>query len=327
MENVVEKKKIGIGFLGTGNVSVLHAEAIKRNPRGELIAVWNRTWEKSRERAEQFGCRVCREPEEIVSDPEVDAVFILTNLETHHQFATLALKHGKHVLVEKPVSDSVNKIDDLNRLSKETGMVCMPGHNMIYEDSILRSSEIIKAGELGKIISVYVMYNFFVSEELASQYPGIIRQILTHNVYTLLYLGGRPHRVTALKASLHYEKLTIEDIAMAIFELDNGALAHVSASFGSDDLSADPWTFVIKVIGTKGTVRYSYQDWVLALKTKYHSKTYAAYQGTITNEVAHFIDICLYGGEPRSTMNDASAAQEIIQAVERSIEEEKTICL
>ena len=327
MENAGNKDKIGIGFLGTGNFSVLHAEAIKRNPYGELIAVWNRTCEKGKKRAEEFGCLAYREPEEIVSDPNIDAVFILTNLETHYDYAKMALKHKKHVFIEKPVSDSVNKIDELRQLAKDTGVICMPGHNMIYEDSILRSREIIKSGELGKILSVYVMYNIFVNEELASQYPGIIRQILTHNIYTLLYLGGRPRKVTALKTCLHYEKLTIEDVAMAIFELENGALAHVSASFGADDISADPWTFIVKVIGTNGTVRYSYQDWVLAGKTKYHSKNYAAYQGTVTNEIAHFIDICLHGGEPRSTMSDAIIAQEIIQGIERSIEEEKTISL
>lgn len=321
------EQEIGIGFIGAGDVSILHAEALRRCPRSKLVGVWNRTAAKADQRAAEFGCKRYDTPQELVSDPTVKAVFVLTNLETHLEYAQLAFNAGKHVLVEKPVATSVSEIEKIKEAAEKAGVVCMPGHNMIYEDSILRSKELVESGALGKIVSVYVMYNIHHAEEIAARYPGIIRQIGTHTSYTLLYLGGPPKKVSAMKAVLHYEKFTEEDIVMAILELENGALAHISASFAADDLSADPWTFMIKVIGTEATTRYTYQDWVEAKRGIAHSRVYTAYQGTIANEVKHFVDICRHGGNPRSTLDDAMTAQKMIEAIEESVAENRTVTL
>jgi predicted dehydrogenase len=318
-------QSVGIGFIGAGEISILHNKAIKQLPNAHLAGLWNRTPERAVQRAEEYGCRRFLTPEELVHDPDVQAVFVLTELDTHLKYVTLALEAGKHVLVEKPLGASVAEIEEMKAISERCGLVCVPGHNMIHEDSIARARTLIQNGDLGKIVSCYVMYNIQHSEERASTLPGMVRHILTHNIYTMLYLVGRPARVTALKAMRHYDKLTKEDLAMCLIELENGGLAHLCASFAADDLSADPWTFMVKVIGTAGTTRYTYQDWVEAKRGISHSRVFTAYQGTITNEDRYFVDVCLKGGAPRSTLDDAIVAQKVVEAVERSIAEGVTV--
>ena len=78
---------------------------------------------------------------------------------------------------------------------------------------------------------------------------------------------------------------TEEDIAMALLEMDNGALAHFCASFAADDHAADPWTVVVKAIGTAGSTRYSYRDWVEIKPGIVHSQTYTAYQASIKSPI------------------------------------------
>jgi len=310
---------LGIGFLGTGDVSILHAKAVASCPDARLVGVWNRTPERGRRRAADFGCRWYPTPEELVADPEIGAVFILTNIETHLEFARLAFGAGKHVLCEKAVAATVDEAREMKRGAEQAGLLCMPGHNMIYEESVGRAHDLIRNGDLGRVVSVYVLYNIYHSDERAAAYPGVVRQIMTHNLYSLIYLGGRPRRVSAFKATLNHPDPGKEDLAMALLELESGAVAHLCASFGADDLSSDPWTFLVKVIGTAGTARYTYQDWVEVKKGIAHSRTYTAYQGSITNEVAHFAEILRRGGEPRSTMDDAIACQQALEAIEASI--------
>ena len=108
---------------------------------------------------------------------------------------------------------------------------------------------------------------------------------------------------------------------MVLLDLECGGIAHLCASFAADDLSADPWTFMVKVIGTAGTTRYTYQDWVEAKKGISHSRVYTAYQETITNEDRYFVDVCLQDGQPLSSMDDAIIVQKTIEAVEKSIGE------
>jgi predicted dehydrogenase len=319
------EKRAGIGFIGAGEISLLHSRAIAAIPGARLVGLWNRTRATAQERAVRYGCRLYETPEELVSDPSIEAVFVLTNQETHLQYVKLALEAGKHVLVEKPLGMSAGEIAEMKKIAERCKRVCVPGHNMIHEESLERAHELIANGEIGKIVSCYVMYNLHHSEERAATLPGMVRHILTHNLYTMLYLVGNPTRVAALKATRHYEKLTREDLAMCILELENGGLAHLCASFAADDLSSDPWTFMVKVIGTAGTTRYTYQDWVEVKKGISHSRTYTAYQATITAEDRYFVDVCLKGGNPRSSLEDAIIAQKTIEAVEKSIAEGVTV--
>ncbi len=311
---------IGVGFVGAGDIAILHAKAVQRCPGAKLVGLWNRSQERAVARAAEFGCKNYATPEELIRDPNIHAVFILTNLETHLEYTKLALEHGKHVLVEKPVAESVAEIQMMNTLATAKNLVCMPGHNYIYESGMMRTRELVDGGDLGTIVSAYVMYNIHHPEEVAKRYPGVVRQILTHHSYILLYLVGRPVELCAMKSVLHYETYTEEDLAMVQMRLHNGALAHFCASFAADDHAADPWTVMVKVIGTKGSTRYSYRDHVEIKPGMVHSQTYTAYQGSVMNEVKYFLVDCLrLGQKPLSTLDDAITAQKMIEAAERSI--------
>ena len=70
--------KLGIAFIGSGDIANLHAEAINELADAELVGLWNRTAEKGIAKAEQFGCKFFWNVEELLADPSVDAVFVLT---------------------------------------------------------------------------------------------------------------------------------------------------------------------------------------------------------------------------------------------------------
>jgi predicted dehydrogenase len=319
-------KVYGTGFFGAGEMSYVHANAIREVPNARLVGLWNRTAEKGRKRADEEGCKHYNTPEELVADPEIDVVFVLTNLETHLEFAKLALAAGKHVLVEKPLCATVAEVEELKACAEKTGLLCVPGHNMIHEEGIKRARKIIQSGNLGKIVLAYILYNIHHTEERAETLPGIVRQILTHNLYTMMFLAGRPKRVSGFKAVRHYKELDREDVAIVNVELDNGGLAHLCASFAADDLSVAPWTYTAKVIGTEGTTHYSYNDWVETRPGYSHSRMYAAYPASVTNEDTYFFEQCLvHGAKPLSDLDDAIWAQKAIEAIEKSIAEGITV--
>ena len=324
----ITKPTLGVGFIGAGDIAVLHAAAVKKCPGAKLVGLWNRGQERAKQRAAEFGCVNYATPEALCADPAIDAVFVLTNLESHLEYTAMALKAGKHVLVEKPVGVSVAEIEEMDRLAKAKDLVCLPGHNYVYEAGMVRTKELVENGDLGKIVSAYVMYNIHHPEEVAKRYPGVVRQILTHHSYILLYLVGAPVELCAMKATLHYQEYPEEDIAMVQMRLKNGALAHFCASFAADDHAADPWTVMVKVIGTAGSTRYSYRDHVEIKPGLVHSQTYTAYAGSVANEVKHFLVDCLrLGQKPLSTLEDAVVAQKMIEGAEKSIREKSVVTL
>jgi predicted dehydrogenase len=148
------KKPVGIGFIGAGEISILHAKAVHAIPEARLVGLWNRTRSRAEERARMYGCRLYDTPEELVKDPAIDAVFVLTDLDTHLLYTKLALESGKHVLVEKPLGATVAEVEEMKCTAERHNLVCVPGHNMIHEDSLARARTLIQNGDIGKIVRV-----------------------------------------------------------------------------------------------------------------------------------------------------------------------------
>ena len=312
---------IGIGFIGAGDIANLHAEAINDLKGAELVGLWNRTPEKAVAKAEQFGCKTYDSVGSLLADPNIDAVFILTNMETHCEYTVQAAEAGKHILVEKPAASSIVELEQMQKAIQKAGVKCMPVHNYIYEPGIERAKAMIEAGKLGDLTQFYMMYNIHHADEIRARYPGVIRQILTHHSYTMLYLAGEPEKVSCFMNTVDDTIAPQENVAMANVRMKNGTLSHLCASFANDDHTGDPWTCIIKVIGTKGSTRYSYRDFVINDRNGAHSQTYQNYPESIKNTATHFINrIVRNGEEPLSSLKDAISCQQIIEACELSVE-------
>jgi predicted dehydrogenase len=318
-----DPKAINIAFIGSGDISLLHADAVHACPGASLHGLWSIDSDLDKKRAQAFGCKTYDTVEALVTDPDVSAVFILTPLETHTQYATLALENNKHVLVEKPVAPTIDELQQLKTLAAGKNLTLFPGHNYIHDPSFQRTRRLLQQGNLGELVAVYIQYHIHHPSDIARRYPGVIRHLLTHHTYLLLSLAGPdnpPTQVAAMKSVIHYDEFQEEDLAMLTLKLKSGALAHFTASFAADDNSSDPWTFIIKVIGTEGAARYSYRDWVENQPGPAHAHTWSAYPESITNEVAFFVNACLLNHlPPPSTIDDAITALQIIEAAEKSI--------
>ena len=317
---------IKVGFIGAGDISLLHAEGVQKAENAELVGIWNRTRDKALEKSKIFNCKVFNTVEELLT--AVDVVYVLTNMETHHLYAKQAIEAGKHVLVEKPTAVTMYEIEDLKSAAEKNSVQVAPVHNYIYEPSVLRAKEMIESGKLGDLVSLYVLYNIHHPEVVAARYPGVIRQILTHHAYCSLYLVGQPEMVSCMKSTINDGSVPQENIAMVTMKMKNQALSHLCASFASDDHAGDPWTFMIKLIGTKGATRYSYRDWVENTPAVVHSQTYSAYPYTIRSMGKHFLEQVIGRGDsPLSTLDDAITCMKIIEACEKSVSEERHISI
>ena len=315
---------IKVGFIGAGDIAYLHGEGVQQAENAELVGIWNRTLNKAEEKATLFDCKVFSTPEELIE--AVDVVYVLTNMETHHAYAKQAIEVGKHVLVEKPTAVTIGEIEDLKAAAKKNSVKVAPVHNYIYEPSVLRAKEMIDSGKIGDLVSLYVLYNIHHPEEVAARYPGVIRQILTHHAYCSLYLVGQPEMISCMKSTINDGSVPQENIAMVTMKMKNQALSHLCASFASDDHAGDPWTFMIKLIGTKGATRYSYRDWVENTPAVVHSQTYSAYPYTIRETGKHFLERVIgHGEEPLSTLDDAVTCMKMIEACELSVSEDRHI--
>jgi predicted dehydrogenase len=312
------RNQVGIAFAGAGIVAEMHGRGVTANRSAILVGVYDPDADKAAAIVAKFGGRVFDTLESLLADTSVNAVHILTPTLHHVAIAVACLDAGKHVLIEKPVASSRDEIALLQDAAKRSGRVCMPAHNYIYVPSLQRAKRLIESGKLGKIASLWVLYNIFHAEEVAAIYGGVLRAVCMHHAYSLLYLLGRPRRLSCMTSQVHYEKLQCEDQAMINCEMDDGAIANLWCSFAANDPTNDPWTVIYKVLGTKGAINYSWNE------AQFEDNGGPAwgmpcYEEGFAEEIEYFITQCILEGKPPlSTLDDAADALSILEAAERS---------
>lgn len=142
------------GILATGGIA--HAFAADLRTAGlDLVAVGSRSQASAEAFATKFDiARAHSSYEALVTDPDVDIIYVSTPHPMHHAGAKLALEHGKHVLVEKPFTLNRAEAEDLQRIATERGLLLMEAMWTRYLPHMVRIREIVASGALGEIRAV-----------------------------------------------------------------------------------------------------------------------------------------------------------------------------
>jgi predicted dehydrogenase len=173
------------------------------------------------------GIRTTTDFEEMVSDPDVDAVAIATPVSTHHGLAVTALDAGKHVFIEKPLSASTFEARDLIQRADAASLTLMPGHTFLYSPPVLKIKELLDAGALG---DVYFMSMSRVNLGLHQPDVSVVWDLGPHDFSILRYwLGMLPTEVSALTRACVIPDTP--DVAFINARFDGGAIAHLELSW------------------------------------------------------------------------------------------------
>ena len=165
--------------------------------------------------------------DEVLADPNLDAVVIATPVPTHYELARRALEAGKHVLVEKPPAMHGAEMEELVALAAERDLVLMPGHLLLYHRGVRKLKELIDAGALGDVLCVYGN----------RQNLGIVRtnenalwSLGVHDLSVILYLVGE-EPVEAVAHGNSFLTPGVEDVVFCYLRFPSGKIAHMHLSW------------------------------------------------------------------------------------------------
>lgn len=166
--------------------------------------------------------------DDVLDDPEIEAVLIATPISTHHKLASRALKAGKHVFVEKPLASSSREADDLLQLADETQLTLMCGHTFLYSPPVRTVKRLLDEGELGDL---FFITSSRVNLGLHQRDVSVIWDLGPHDFSILLYwLNGEvPETVSAIGRDAIVSG--IPDVAFIDLSFHSGLVAHVELSW------------------------------------------------------------------------------------------------
>jgi predicted dehydrogenase len=166
--------------------------------------------------------RTTTDYQKLLSDPNLDAIAVVTPVATHFQIARAALMAGKHLLVEKPLTATEREAEELNEIAERNQRTLMVDHTFVYTGAVRKMKELVASGELGELLyfdSVRINLGLFQKD------INVLWDLAPHDLSIMDYLIDRqPDAVSAI-GSCHIEP-GIENIAYLMMHFDNDFIAH-----------------------------------------------------------------------------------------------------
>ena len=165
--------------------------------------------------------------DELIKNPEVDAIAIATPVFTHHDLAKKALKEGKSVFLEKPFTYTVAEAEDLVELAAKKNLKLMVDHTFLYTGAVRKIRQLIDDGVLGNL---YYFDSVRVNLGLFQHDVNVVWDLAPHDISIMDYIiGEKPHAVIATGVG-HFNR-GLEDIAYLTFYYDHNIIAHINVNW------------------------------------------------------------------------------------------------
>lgn len=287
-------RKLKIGIIGVGRLGYEHACNIaNRVPGSELVAICDSNFDRAKQVAQELGITaVYQDPKEMCSNPEVEAVAIVTNTNSHVEMIKIAMDAGKHVFCEKPLADTVEKCREAEKIvESHPELTFMLGFMRRYDYSYRLAKKRIDNGEIGKIIMVrcYSQDPIAIIDgtlEYAPRSGGQFIDMSIHDIDLIRWLtDSEPKDLWAIGGCYEFKQykdwddgdnvtclMQCENEAMAFFFAGRAAAhgSHVETEIigtrGTLRIASIPTDSMLEVLSEHGVCRECYQDFV----TRWH---------------------------------------------------------
>jgi predicted dehydrogenase len=266
--------------------------------------------------------------EEMLADPELDAVAIATPVVTHYELAKQALLAGKHVFVEKPQAQSSAEAEELVALAEQSGLVLMPGYLLLYHPALAMLKRLVDDGELGDVLYLYGN----------RQNLGQIRRdenalwsIGAQDLSMILHLVGE-EPVEAWARGESFLQPGIEDVVFCYLRFPSGVVAHMHVSWldphkirkltvvGRDKMAVfddmDPERKV--TVYDKGPVQRPATEWQVREGDIHIPKLAGA--EPLRLECAHFLSLVEGEGDPVAPARQGLAVVRALELLQESLD-------
>ncbi|MDB6076665.1 MAG: oxidoreductase domain protein [Akkermansiaceae bacterium] len=253
---------MNFGIIGAGMIGQFHAKAIEAMEGSSLRSVYAPRADAAEKLASAHGAKAYTELGEFLADPELEIVTIATPSGAHLEPALAAMAAGKHVVCEKPLEVTVERIDEMIAAAQKRGRTLAAILNRRFHPGMDAFKKAVEGGRFGKLTSAscYVKWfrdqAYYDSAEWRGTWKldggGALMNQSIHTIDALLHLAGPVKSVQANAACLAHTGIEVEDIAVAILEFESGARGVIEGSTCTWSKAGHPAR--VQLCGTDGSV-------------------------------------------------------------------------
>ena len=250
------------GIIGAGMIGQFHGKAIEAMDGGELHSVFDLRADAAEQLAKQFGAKPFSDMDQFLADDELQVVTVGTPSGAHLDPSLAALRAGKHVICEKPLEVTPERIDLMMDAAEKNGVSLAAVLNRRFHPAMDAFKTAADKGRFGTLTSASAYVKWYRDQAYydsaawrgtwALDGGGALMNQSIHTIDALLYLAGPVVSVQASTACLTHSDIEVEDTAVAIVEFANGARGVIEGS--TSDWSKDGHPARVQLCGDRGSV-------------------------------------------------------------------------
>jgi predicted dehydrogenase len=304
-----DKGRVRLGLVGLGGWGDHVALAAEQRSDTEIARCYSRSPDARASFAARHRCIPCDHYEEMLADPAIQGIVVMSANRAHREQVVAAARAGKHCLVTKPMATSIEDCRAMIDACREAGVVLAVGHQSRREPAIRALKETLEAGELG--IPVLAEANISSGDGLEIEpgqwrwsreecVGGPLMQVGIHHIDTLQYLLGPIVRVQGWQRRT-LVRAEIDDVTGTLLEFTSGVTGYLGSAYATGEMC---W---IKVGGTQAIAHYdqhlglslSRDSWECGpvRESRAPGMELRAPIGTLREELAEFVE-CIRTGKP-----------------------------
>ena len=262
---------VKVGIIGCGKIAqVRHIPEYLDNPNAKLTGLYDLNLQRAKELAENYDCKSYESVEEMLADPEIDAVSVCVANHVHAEITIAALKAGKHVLCEKPMATKLKDCQMMVDTAEQMSKKLMIGQNQRFAKAHAEAKKLIERGDIGSVLTFKTTFghggpetwsvdagpqNWFFDKKRAAM--GAMADLGVHKTDLIQYLLNDTVEETTAKVTTLDKKdsngnlIGVDDNAICIYKMKSGIIGTMTASwtyYGEEDNSTI-------IYGTEGMLK------------------------------------------------------------------------
>jgi predicted dehydrogenase len=246
-----------IAIVGTGRIINAHLDAIRATPGLDIAGIYGRDHQRTMKLASEHGLRAFKDFKEILSDPEIKIVDIITSSDLHADYGIEAARHKKNLIIEKPIDASVEKASKLVRISKENGCLLGVIYQKRFDEKTRLLRDLIERKAFGRLTSCHITSRLKRGlkyyQEATDGCRGVLINNGIHFIDLIIHLVGKEPRALSGVLERTRDGLTVEDSARVTMEFDKAFVFTLDISTNEEKSQPE----IIELCGEKGSIVFA----------------------------------------------------------------------
>lgn len=329
---------VGVAVIGAGAIAQAHLYGFQRSAQSRLVAVADVDEARAKVAAERFGVGLTyRDYQDVLARDDIQAVSICTPPFTHVEMATAALRAGKHVLCEKPVTSTLTGLDAIAEAERASERVFSVVFQLRFGRGAQQVRVLLDEGRFGRLHLGLAETLWYRDDQYydvdwrgtwAQECGGATSSLAVHLIDCLLWFMGEPESVYA-EAGTFRARIEQDDTSVAVVRFRNGAIGQITStvnSFGQERSRLELYGTELTAV-SRGPVYDATSDFLLsspdpshaaALRQEVDERIPSAHAILHQRAIADFLDAIREGRPPLAGVDACRAALQVTTAIYKS---------